>query len=154
MDIEKITSRQTSVLIEHDELKFFYDILCIWEGSNKKPDCINFSDKQLSKYLSSKGLNLPHDKRNASITIEQSTPNKIQFKGRGNLCRTLIRHLRNAFAHNLIEKKVVQTPSTNATESSSEEYLHFQDWRKSECRMDGMMKFDDFKNLINIILKR
>lgn len=154
MTIAKIMPSKTSVLTGGDELEFFYDILCVWEGSNRKPDCINFSDKQLSNYLSSNGLKLPHDKRSESITIAQSIPNQIQFKGRGNLCRTLIRHLRNAFAHNLIEKKNFQIPSDNGDGNTSDEYLHFQDWRKCECRMDGMMRYNDLKNLIKIILKR
>lgn len=154
MAIAKIIPSQTSILTKDDELEFFHDILCLWEGSNKNPDCINFSDKRLGNYLSANGLKLPHDKRGDSITIEQSIPNQIQFKGSRPLCRTFIRHLRNAFAHNLIERKIVQTQPDNGDVGTSAEYLHFQDWRLGYCRMDGLMRYDDLKNLIKLILKR
>lgn len=140
-------------ILSDDELQFFHKILILHEKYGERLVTTRFDDKNIAKYLSSHNLSTPHDTNKNKIWIEKTDTDYIQFKGSGNIGRRLVKYIRHAFAHNILEKVNNGTP---------EERIHLQNWNinrkindnKPYCVFDANIKFKDLKNLMQLILSK
>ena len=94
----------TKEILSDDELRFFHRVLVLHEKYGNKLKTIRFDDKAITQYLDSVNLSTPHDTKKRKIWIEETKTDCIQFKGSGNIGRRLVRFIRHAYAHNVIEK--------------------------------------------------
>lgn len=157
--VARITPSKDDFLINKDlesfdeELRFFHKILVLWERYGYALVTTRFDDRSISAFLKNRNISSPHDTKNKKIVIEDCKNDFIQFKGSGNVGRRLVKFIRNSYAHNIMER----------TESeSSIGYLHLQTWGVSRrvndgkpyCKFDLCLKFEDLRDLMEIILKK
>lgn len=143
----------TKDILSSEELRFFHRILVIYEKYKRDLKTTRFDDKVITNYLQAQGISTPHDTVKNKIWIENTVVDYIQFKGTGNIGRRLVKFIRHAFAHNIIEK---------VNKNCLEERIHLQIWNinrkindnKPYCTFDANIKFDDLKQLMYLILPK
>ena len=128
------------------ECKNFWTVVQRAYETDKKIKCTSWTDQKVKNFIKSVALVERHDTVKNKIEITECESNTIMFKvwGGNNVSRNFIRNLRDASAHNLVEK------------DSKTGELHFQNWSKrngkEKCTMNGRMKFDYLKQLVTILV--
>lgn len=131
-----------SLELDAKELKFFYKNLQLCECRESLTG-YNFNSKELKDFIESKGIKIVYNKEQGKAISKSSEDNEIQLLCYGKLgvCPSLFKHLRNAFAHCYIEKDM------------NTGILHFQNRYRGAIRMDGKMKFNVLKALVEKMLQ-
>lgn len=128
----------------------FYDFICSYEHEiGKDFGRFNWQDRNMQSYLHTNGLivgsfcasNMKAIRnRKEYLLFDTKKPSKIELKGKQNdIVHNLLRHLRNAMAHGLINKR-----------SKSSKYLVIEDYSISGIKtMDGKLTPDHLFMIIN-----
>lgn len=117
-----------------DDLTFFYQILYQFEKecSHCGYDYSKVIDKVKSK------INLIHDTKKKKISFSMpQAPNNLVLKSNGNVSSPLVKQVRNAFAHALIEVE-------------ADKYIINKELNP-KCKLCGIVEKDVFKEFIKAI---
>lgn len=120
-----------------DNMTLYFARILQWYESEVKghPFGLNIKNKNLKSFLEKNKITIKADK---SIP-ESVDPKTFIFKSHKSQCVDLIRHIRNAFAHD------------NITNNNGE--LTLKDEYHKKTAMCGCIKFNKLKELITIIQK-
>ena len=125
---------QTS--LKPKDIEFFYNILYLYEKEKQKPKGYNFNHVPLE--IKGK-ITLIHDKNKKKIVLSfPKALNSLCFKGK-DVTATLLKHLRNCFAHACIEREG--------------EYYVINSQTNPKCKICGKVKRNDLINLANAIIE-
>jgi hypothetical protein len=150
----KAYPRQSTPNLSKDQLDFFYGILVFYESDEFSQAKFDIRSTLINKYVYDekkrpKGIKLLYsrnkgkrDKFKHSLNQMQSTDKKtIAFiDTKGNVCKSLLCHIRNSFAHNRIIRE-------------NNDILFLTDEHSGTLSMKGRVKFKVFKELVNEIIK-
>lgn len=90
--------------LNNQEIRYFYELLFYLSDLQKKRDTKGFNilNKELKRFLIDEGVKLDHK----TVPNVHYDKNRIIFTGGGSVGYSLLRHIRNAFAHGgLIKEK-------------------------------------------------
>lgn len=125
-----------NISLDDKELTYFSKFLLYYELEAKKAfNGLNINSRILNKFLKESKIVLDYKNKVQEVT----KCNKISFTTNGNKSLSLLRHIRNAFAHGNI--------STDGTSYSMKDYYH------GRLTMSGVIKKKLLKELISIIKK-
>lgn len=121
------------------EIEFFYNILYKYEHES----LAGYQDKEVEKLIGSKVTLDDKHKDGENITTEKK--NCLQFPYRKYKCRSILNHVRNAFAHGNIQS--IENDSAFLIQD-------YSDGRnKTTCNMLGIINKKDFYELIDTMEK-
>ena len=117
-----------------DDLTYFYQILYQFEKENCH---CGYDYSKVNAKVKSK-INLVHDTKKKKISfIMPPASNNLVLKGCGSISYPLIKQVRNAFAHALIEVE-------------ADKYIINKELN-SKCKLCGIVEKEVFKELLNAI---
>lgn len=119
--------------LSKDEIEFFYNLLYKYEHESHA----GFQDKEVEKLICSKVALDDKHKDSENITIEKK--NCLQFPYRKYRCRSILNHVRNAFAHGNIQS--IENDSAFLIQD-------YSDRNRTTCNMLGIINKKDFYELI------
>lgn len=87
--------------LSDEEIKYFAKLMLRYE-SEIKNDSKGYNIKKITKFLRRNNIKL--DSKRKPSDYNENEKNTIVFSSNGSACVDLIRHIRNAFAHDNIKK--------------------------------------------------
>ena len=87
--------------LSDEEIMYFAKLMLRYESKIKK-DSNGYNIRKLTKFLQKNNIKLDHKTKPANYN--RNDKNTIVFSSHGSTCVDFIRHIRNAFAHNNIQK--------------------------------------------------
>ncbi|MBD5355516.1 MAG: hypothetical protein HDR88_00680 [Bacteroides sp.] len=135
-------SRSPIPILKEDKLNFFYSILTLWE-SGKEPKIIkNFTTAEIIRFKDKRDKNghliLTFSDFNKKDSLQLS---EIRFNNvKNNKGLSILYHLRNAFAHNLIFLE------------NNGRILHIENEYRGKKQLQALIAYDVLKELIEILL--
>lgn len=84
-----------------EEIMYFAKLMLRYESKIKK-DPNGYNIRKLAKFLQRNNITLVHKTKPANFNGNEK--NTVVFSSHGSACVDFIRHIRNAFAHNNIQK--------------------------------------------------
>lgn len=125
--------------LSKDEIEFFYKILYKYEHES----LAGYQDKEVEKMIGSKVAFDDKHKDGENITTEKK--NCLQFPFRKYICRSILNHVRNAFAHGNIQS--IENDSAFLIQDYSDGK------KRSTCNMLGIINKKDLYELIDVMEK-
>jgi hypothetical protein len=148
----KVDTRQPNISLTESQLNFFYGILVFCESGAFSQVKININNRlikshQYDEKKNPQGIKLLYPTKGKSSNIKemltqmQSNHNNIIVfaNQKRNVCKSLLCHIRNAFAHNRIIRE-------------NNDILFLTDEHSGTLSMKGLVKFKVFKELVNEII--
>ncbi len=138
----KVDVRNPLPVLKPSHLKFFYSMLTLWESGREPKITHNFNSKEINQFKKRKAPN------GRPILVMNNPPghpmpmsvSEIRFKTRKNKGRSILSHLRNAFAHNRISYV------------GNSDVLKIENEYNGKTQMEGLVKFSVLKELVEILV--